>query len=106
MAEPSLNFTPWRSLKRICVGLTCCHEVASTGSTFSVRLLNMTSDSYTAPWMPLPRALFCEWMSMVWISLEPAHLNGFAMAGRTLAARATVAAASTERLNCIASIPW
>ncbi len=84
MGEPSLNFTPWRSLKRICVGLTCCHEVASTGSTFSVRLLNMTSELvHRAVDASLPRALFCEWMSMVWISLEPAHLNGFAMAGRT-----------------------
>src|SRR3989344_4759699 len=99
MAEPSLNFTPCRSFTRSCVGLTCCHEVASSGSTLSVRLLNITSDSYTAAWMPLPRALFCEWMSMVWMSLEPAHLNGFADAVGATVARARVAAGSREQAS-------
>ncbi|MNT74882.1 hypothetical protein D3C72_2137360 [compost metagenome] len=52
--------------------------------------------------MPLPRALFCEWMSMVWMSLEPAHLNGFADAvGNTTVARTRVVAASKESLNCM-----
>lgn len=51
-------------------------------------LLNVTSDSYTAAWIPLPRALFCEWISMVWMSLD--HLNGLAdtVAG-TMYAKAT-----------------
>jgi len=83
------------------VGLTCCHEVANSGSTLSVRLLNITSDSYTAAWMPLPSALFWEWMSMVWMSVDPAHLNGFADAWGAMAARARVAAASRECLKCM-----
>src|SRR3990167_9314755 len=92
-------------IARCSVGLTCCHELASSGSTLSVRLLNITSDSYTAAWMPLPRALFCEWMSMVWMSLEPAHLNGFADAVGATVARARVAAASRERLNRMTRFP-
>ncbi len=33
--EPSWNFTPWRRVKRTCVGLTCSHLVASAGSTWN-----------------------------------------------------------------------
>ena len=40
-AEPSWNFTPWRSVKRICVGLISFHAVASTGDAQALPLEQM-----------------------------------------------------------------
>jgi hypothetical protein len=37
-AAPSWNFTPWRSVMRSCVGLSCFQPVASTGSSSNFRL--------------------------------------------------------------------